>query len=68
MVTVASSGLPTITPSWTEDGLIVSVKFSSRSNILSSFIGILNPANLDPAENVTLYGPESLSVPPPVTC
>ena len=42
-----------------EDGLIVSVKVSFISCILSSFIGISNGTLVVPAGNVTVYGPES---------
>ena len=38
--------------------LIVSIKFSSISNTLSSFIGILDVAVVCPAGNVTEYSPE----------
>jgi len=37
----------------------VTVKSSSLSNMLSSFIGTLNGTLVVSAENVTLYGPES---------
>ena len=57
MVTVASPGVPTVTPVG-KDGLIVSVKSSSPSNILSSVIGISNGTIVSPAGNVTVYGPE----------
>ena len=57
MVTVAWPGLPTITPVG-NDEFIVRVKFSFSSNILSSFIGILNGTLVTPAGNVTEYGPE----------
>ena len=59
MVTVAWSRSPQVTPSDSKDELIVRVKFSFPSNILSSFIGILNITVVCPAGNMTVYGPES---------
>ena len=58
MVTVALPGLPTVTLLGSEDELIVSLKFSFPSNILSSVIRTSNVAVVSPAENMTLYGPE----------
>ena len=58
MVTVASPGVPRVTPVGSEDGSIVSIKFSSFSTIKSSLIEILNIAMDCPAGNVTVYGPE----------
>ena len=57
MVTVASSGIPTLTPEG-KDGSIVSIKYSSPSNMTSSIIGISNETIVSPAGNVTMYGPE----------
>ena len=57
-VTVASPGLPIVTLLGSEYELIVSMKFSLYSNVLSSIIAILNVANVTPAGNVTVYGPE----------
>ena len=57
MVTVASLGVPTLTPVG-KDGSIVSVKFSSPSYKLSSVIGTSNGTLVTPAGNVTVYGPE----------
>ena len=48
-----------VTPPGSEDGLIVRLKFSLPSNILSSVIEMLNVACVCPAGNVTLYGPET---------
>ena len=58
MFTVASPGVPRVTSSGSDDESIVSVKFSLPSNIVSSVIGTLNVAVVDPAGNVTVYGPE----------
>ena len=58
MVTVAWPGSPTVTPVGSEDGLIVSIKLSLPSNMLSSYIGISNGTLVTPAGNVTVYGPE----------
>ena len=57
MVTVASSGVPTLTPVG-KDGSIVSMKSSSSSYTISSIIGISNGTIVSPARNVTMYGPE----------
>ena len=57
MITVASSGLPDITPVGSDE-FIVRIKFSLPSNILSSFIGILNGTLITPAGNVIEYIPE----------
>ena len=59
MVTMVSLSVLTIIPVGSDDALIVSTKFSFISNILSSFIEMLNGALVSPAENVTVYGPES---------
>ena len=59
IVTVALSGLPTVIPVGSEDGSIVSIKFSLFSMIVSSFIGIPNGIIVIPEGNVTLYGPET---------
>ena len=60
MVTVAVSGLPTITQvGGSEDGSIARLKFSSVSSTSSSVIGTLNDALVPPALNVVEYGPES---------
>ena len=58
IVTVVWLGSPTITPVGSEDELMVSIKFSSPSNILSLFIETLNVARVCPVGNVTVYGPE----------
>ena len=57
MVTVASSGSPTLTPVG-KDGSIVSMKSSLPSNMTSSIIGISNGTIVSPTGNVTVYGPE----------
>ena len=59
IVTVALPGLPRVTPSGNEDGLIVRVKSLSCSNISSVYIGTSNGTLVPPAGNVTVYGPES---------
>ena len=59
MFTLALPGSPTVTPSGSKDGLIVTLKYSSPSNILSSVIEISNETLVRSAENVTLYGPEA---------
>ena len=59
IVTVALSGLPTVTPVGSEDGSIVSVKFSLFSMIASSCIVILNGKTVIPEGKVTVYGPET---------
>ena len=59
MVTVASSGLPSLMLPGSDELSIVGIKFSSPSNITSSVIGTLNVAVVCPAGNVTVYGPES---------
>ena len=58
MITVASSGVPTLTPVG-KDGSIVSMKSSSPSYTISSVIGTSNGTLVSPAGNVTMYGPES---------
>ena len=59
MVTVALPGSPRITSSGSEDGSIVTVKSSSPSTIVSSFIGTLNGTLVVSAGIVIVYGPES---------
>jgi len=58
-VTVATSGLLTVTLSGSEDELMESVKISLNSNIRSSFIGTSNGTLVTPAGNMAVYGPES---------
>ena len=58
MVTVAWPGLLTLTLLGNEETLISICISSLFSNILSSVIGILNEAVVNPAGNVTEYGPE----------
>ena len=58
MVTVVSPGVPRVIPVGSEDGSIVSIKFSSLSTISSSLIGILNITMVVPGGNMTVYGPE----------
>ena len=58
MVTVIWLGASRVIPVGSEDEIIVSINFSSPSNILSSVIGMLNVAVVCPAGNVTVYGPE----------
>ena len=58
IVTVAWPGSPRVTRGGSMRGLIMSVKFSFPSTILSSVIEILNGTRVCPAGNVTLYGPE----------
>ena len=58
MITVASLRLPTVTLLGSKDGLIVSIKSSTPSNILSSVIGTLNEAIVCPAGNATTYSPD----------
>ena len=52
-------GLPGVTRLSGEDELIVSTKVSLPSTRLSLVNGILNAVRVCPAENVTVYGPES---------
>ena len=59
IVTVALSGLPSVTPSGSENGSIVILKSSLPSNVLSSFIETSNGTLIVPAGNVIVYGPES---------
>ena len=68
MVTVAWSGSPSITPLDSNDELIMSIKLSLCSYILSAVIGTSNVAVVCPTGIVTVYGPKILSTPPPVTC
>ena len=58
MVTVAWLGVPWVTPVGSEVSSIVSIKFSSGSNVSSSFIGTSNVATVAPAGIVAVYGPE----------
>ena len=55
---VALPGLPRVTPSGSKDGLILTVKSSLPSNMLSSVIGTSNGALVVPTGNVTVYGPD----------
>ena len=57
MITLALLGLPEAT-SLGSDELIVSIKISLSSNILSSFTEILNGTLISPAGSMTEYGPE----------
>ena len=59
MVTVATLRLPRVTSVGSEFGSIVNLNSSLASNMLSSFIGTLNETLVTPAENMTVYGPES---------
>ena len=59
IITVALIGSSTVTPLGRELGSIERVKLSLTSFIMSSYIGILNPAWVSPAYNETLYGPEA---------
>ena len=56
IVTVASSGLPAVMILGRE--VIVTVKVSLSSNVLSSFIVIVNEVLVVPAVKVMSYGPE----------
>ena len=56
IVTVATEGVPTMCPLVIE--LMETLKFSSSSNILSSFNIISNVALVDPIGKEMLYGPE----------
>ena len=58
IVTIALSGLPTVTLLGSEEGLILSVKFSLPSNMLSSLIETLRKATVTSAVKVILYVPE----------
>ena len=58
IVTVAILGLPRLTLLGSELFIIVSVKDSSPSCIVSLIIGTSNIALVTPAVNVTLYSPE----------
>ena len=57
-MTLAVSGTSLVTPSGSEDWLIVRVKSSLISTRFSLFIGTLNETLVCPALNVTVYGPE----------
>ena len=59
IVMVALLGLPRLTLFDSELLIIVSVKDSLLSSILSLLIIIFNATLIFPAENVTSYGPES---------
>ena len=56
MVNVASPGSPTVTP---YEVIIVSIKVSLCSILISLFIVMLNEAFVILARNVIEYGPES---------
>ena len=58
MITVASSGVPSLTLPGSEASSILSLKSSSPSDIISLFIGTLNEAVVVLAGNMTVYGPE----------
>ena len=58
MVTVAWWGVPSLTLPGNDDELIMSIKYTSISNVLSLIIGILNATIVTPAGNVAVYGPE----------
>ena len=58
MVTVVSSEWLLVKRPGSEVSSIVSKNFSFPSNILSSVNEILNVANVTPAGNMTVYGPE----------
>ena len=57
MIIIACLGLPNITPIGSDE-IIVRIKISLFSCIISSFIGILSGTLVIPAGNVTEYGPE----------
>ena len=59
MVNVTSSGSPTLTPYGSDELIIVSIKVSLCSKLISSLIVMLNEAFVILAGNVTEYGPES---------
>ena len=56
IVTVATPGVPTVWP--VTIASIETLKLSSPSSTLSSFIIISNEALVDPTWKVTVYGPE----------
>ena len=56
---VTCARFPRVTLLGREFGAIVRVKFSLPSNILSVAIATSNETLVTPAENVTVYGPES---------
>ena len=58
MFTVALPGLPRVTPSGSEDELIVRVKSSLLSSTSSLVIGTSNGTLVTPGRNVTVYGPD----------
>ena len=59
MVTVASPGSPTVTLYGSDELIIVSVKVSLCSKLISSLIVMLNEAFVILARYVAEYGPES---------
>ena len=59
IVIVTLTELPIITLLGSKDGLMESVKYSSSSTILSSFIETLNTMSVIPAGNTILNGPEA---------
>lgn len=59
MVTVAVSGLSRMTPTGNEAALIVRLKVSSNSALLSSTMLTVNEVLKEPLLNVAVYGPET---------
>ena len=59
MVTVASPESPTVTPYGNDELIIVIIKVSLCSKLVSLFIVMVNEAFVILARNVTEYGPES---------